>query len=98
LQRAEEVRLTTYSRAHVVELRVQPLSPVADRLIRDIQWPPGSVVATIRRHGQLIVPRGDTPLRPDDLLLVVTTAERENELRQLIATTNGNMKETNGDS
>jgi CIC family chloride channel protein len=98
LQRVEEVRLTTYSRAHIVELRIQPHSPVADHLIRDIQWPPGSVVATIRRHGQLIVPRGDTPLRPDDLLLVVTTAERENELRRLIATTNGSMKETNGGS
>ncbi len=86
VQRAEQVRLATYSRAHIVERRVEPGAPADGRLLRDLAWPTGSVVASIWRQGELIAPRGETTLRAGDLLTIVAATENEAETNQLLRT------------
>jgi CIC family chloride channel protein len=83
--RVGQVQLAAYSRAQVIELRVEPGAPTDGRLLRDLSWPPGSVVASIRRHGEVIAPRGDTMLKAGDMLTVVTTRVQEAELSRLVS-------------
>jgi CIC family chloride channel protein len=84
--RAGQVRLAAYSHAHVNELRVEPASPADGTLLGDLAWPRGSVVASIWRQGQVIIPRGDTRLKAGDLLTIVTTQAQEPELTRIVAT------------
>ena len=77
LQRGQQVRLAAFSQHEVIELRVEPASPVDGKRLREIDWPEGCIVAAVRRQGQQIVPDGATVLHANDYLTVVsTTAER----------------------
>src|SRR5262249_42104611 len=48
--RTDQVRLAVLSHARVAELRVQPGSPADGKLLKEIPWPPSSVVASIWRQ------------------------------------------------
>lgn len=81
---AEQMRLHTLTGAHVVEFYVSERSPAVNQTIRDVEWPPESVVASIRRNGRLLVPRGDTTLRAGDTVTVVASPEVEGEIADLL--------------
>lgn len=81
---AEQMRLHTLTGAHVVEFHVSERSPAVNHAIRDVEWPPESVVASIRRNGRLLVPRGDTTLRAGDTVTVVASPEVEREIAGLM--------------
>jgi len=83
--KAGQVRLETYSQGQVIELRVERGAAADGKLISQITWPEGSIVATIRRHHRAIVPRGSTRLQAGDVLTVVITGDQESNLRQLVA-------------
>ncbi|MFO7323201.1 MAG: chloride channel protein [Chloroflexota bacterium] len=85
LRRGRQVRLATFTRQEVVELRVQPHAPVANRQIQEIDWPDGTIVAAIHRRGETITPHGSTVVRDGDLLTIVTGPEHVEALRQLAA-------------
>lgn len=78
MQQFRNIRLATYSQAHVIECVIEPGAPVENKLMREIQWPNGSVVATIRRRHQVIVPHGNTILHVGDVLTIVTTGGASN--------------------
>jgi len=79
----ERVRLNTLTGGHSYEFYVETDSPMIGRRIRDIQWPPESVVASIERDGRLVIPHGDTALEPDDMVVVVADPTVAEELRIL---------------
>jgi CIC family chloride channel protein len=81
---AEEIRLNNLADAHVFQVIVALNSPVAGKHIQDIHWPKDSIVASIRRHGRLIVPHGNTRLQPGDTLIVVAAFESESDLAALM--------------
>ncbi|MCC7447470.1 MAG: chloride channel protein [Anaerolineae bacterium] len=83
--RAGQVRLETYSQGRVIELRVERGAVADGKLISQITWPEGSIVATIRRRSRAIVPRGSTRLQAGDVLTVVMTGDQEAALRRLVA-------------
>ncbi|MTV27675.1 CBS domain-containing protein [Nitriliruptoraceae bacterium ZYF776] len=66
-----------------VELVVGPDSPVADLEVRDVGWPERTVLTSIRRDGDVLLPTGDTSLHPGDVLVVLTA--RADEVRSLLA-------------
>ncbi len=78
-----QAKLAVYSGTHVFEVRVEEKSIIDGQLIREISWPQNNLVASIRRGGQAIIPRGDTQLHGGDLLTVITTPEYESELKRL---------------
>jgi Trk K+ transport system NAD-binding subunit len=80
----DQVRLETYSRAHILELRVEPGSAADQSKISEVSWPTGTIVATVRRRGRVIVPRGDTTLHARDTLTIVTTPEHQMEVNKLL--------------
>jgi Trk K+ transport system NAD-binding subunit len=41
------------------------------RKLRDVQWPRGTLVALVRREGEILIPSGDTSLAAGDRLSIV---------------------------
>jgi chloride channel protein, CIC family len=76
-------RLRDLGGVQFVELVLDASSAVVGRRVRDVSWPERTVVTSIRRGGDVLVPGGDTQLCAGDEL-VVLTADSE-ELRELVA-------------
>lgn len=71
-QRAASGRLRDLAGVGFVEIVLQPGSPMADTAVRAIAWPERSVLTSVRRGGEVLVPRGDTVLQVGDELVVLT--------------------------
>ena len=71
-QRAEAGRLRNLAGVRFVEVIVSEVSPLAGSRVQEVDWPERSVVASVRRNGEVLVPRGDTMLRAGDELVVLT--------------------------
>jgi len=66
----------------LIEEKVHPLSPSANKNIREIDLPPDSVVVAIIRKNQLLIPHGATVLLPADEVLALV---HSSQLKQLAA-------------
>jgi chloride channel protein, CIC family len=82
-QRAEAGRLRELTGVRFVEVVVGSRSGIADTAVRDVTWPPNTVLTSVRRDGEVLVPTGATVLQPDDELVVLT--DEGDALRQLVA-------------
>ncbi len=82
----EQLRLSTFSGAFVIEMRVAPDSAVDGQCVRDTKWPPGSVIASIWRRGHAIAPNGDSRLQAGDKLTIVTASDQHTALEKLLQT------------
>lgn len=71
-QRASTGRLRDLAGVGFVEVVVDRGSPLANEAVRDITWPERSVLTSIRRHGDVVVPSGTTVVEPGDELVVLT--------------------------
>lgn len=83
--RQETSRLRDLLDAHFVELAVSPGAPAAGREVRQVEWPRKTVLTSIRRRGELILPHGDTLLEPGDEVVVITDRDAADEVRRLLA-------------
>ena len=80
---AEQVRLSHLTGAHVLEAYVANHAPIVGQEIKDIEWPPESVVASVLRKNKLLVPHGRTQLNAGDWVTIVAAPEVEDELEAL---------------
>lgn len=62
----------TPEKVNIVEIQIQPGAFCAGKRIRDVPWPLDSIVASLRRGQQVMIPHGDTILYPGDVLVFVT--------------------------
>jgi uncharacterized protein with PhoU and TrkA domain len=69
----------------LTEVRVEPGTPLAWQRLAAAGLPPGAMVMAVRRHGEVLVPRGDTALQPGDALTVVATPAGEPRLHEWLA-------------
>lgn len=68
-----------------------PLGSIADgRLVREVSWPEGSTLVSIRRNREVLVPSGSTPLLPGD---VITAFGTETSKRRMIDRLNAGADE-----
>jgi trk system potassium uptake protein TrkA len=76
LLRLEEVGM------ELIEVELEPNSPLAGKTIEALSkhLPKASIVATVLRDGQAILPRGDTKLEPSDTLLLLAKPEAKGKL------------------
>jgi len=91
---ADQIRLNTLTGAHVIEYKVAPNAPIHNKQIRELDLPDESLIASVARHGKLIIPHGDTILRENDLVTVVTDIAAEPILDHLFS--RPRMGERNG--
>jgi len=69
----------------IVRVDLPEDSPVIDKQVKDIQWPESSVLLSIVRQDDVVVPKGDTVLKPGDDVIALTTIGNESQLSNLLA-------------
>ncbi|MGH9815060.1 MAG: potassium channel family protein, partial [Candidatus Acidiferrales bacterium] len=65
----------------LMEYRLDQRSPVAGKRLRDVMIPSDSIVVSITRDGQAIVPRGETSFAAGDVVLTLVKIPSEPALR-----------------
>ncbi|MEA3476499.1 MAG: NAD-binding protein [Candidatus Cloacimonadota bacterium] len=76
-------------KVNITEVVLKETSPVVGQPLIDIALPENSLVASILREGQAIIPRGTTVLQDGDHLIVISLPEN---LGQVLKALTGNMK------
>ena len=69
---------TTDARLRISEIVVRASGIVGKRLM-DLHLPSQTIIGCIIRHDEVIIPNGSTVIYAGDNLLLITTAEKENE-------------------
>ncbi|MCK4809627.1 MAG: NAD-binding protein [Candidatus Omnitrophica bacterium] len=69
-------------RLSVVRIDIPQNSPVINQKLRDIKLPPNSVLVSVIRSGEIIIPKGDTMILADDEVIAATLIDSEKELIQ----------------
>jgi trk system potassium uptake protein TrkA len=64
----------------IVRLDLPEQSPAINRKIKDVKLPEDTVLASILRGDEVIIPKGDTVLLLGDEVVAITNIEREKEL------------------
>jgi trk system potassium uptake protein TrkA len=77
------VRLMTLrqGQANLVEVTLPETTPLAGKAVRDLRLPTDAALVAILRGGRVIVPQQDDSLEGLDELLLVATADVEEEIR-----------------
>jgi CIC family chloride channel protein len=83
-QRKQVRRLRDLSGTQFVELRITADAPAAGRRVREVSWPSRTILTSIRRDGEVIMPNGDTELCTNDEVTVLTDRDQIEEVRHLL--------------
>ncbi|MBN2452943.1 MAG: NAD-binding protein [Candidatus Omnitrophica bacterium] len=80
------INLMTFKRGKLALVRVDLSSdsPVINKYVKDVVLPEDSVLVTIVRGDNIIVPKGDTVLQKGDDLVALTTIENEQQLLEML--------------
>jgi trk system potassium uptake protein TrkA len=80
------VNLMSFKRGKLTIVRVDlpSESPVIGKSVKDIRWPQDSVLVSILRGEEVIVPKGDTAFEPGDDLIALTLIGNEPQLLNLL--------------
>ncbi|MFH0827056.1 MAG: NAD-binding protein [Candidatus Omnitrophota bacterium] len=81
------VNLMSFKRGKLAIVRVDlpKDSPAINKEIKDIQLPPDSVLVSLVRGEEVIVPKGNTVLKPGDDVIALTLIGNEPQLLNLLA-------------
>jgi trk system potassium uptake protein TrkA len=74
----------------VAEVAIKDDSPVVGRAIRDVRFPQRSLIVGVVREGEAIVPKGDTVLREEDHIFLIS--ERRHIHKVVAAVTTNTQK------
>ncbi|MDP2652429.1 MAG: TrkA family potassium uptake protein [Candidatus Omnitrophota bacterium] len=79
---ADVVDLFSFKRGKLALIRVDlpENSPVIHKKLQELQFPANSVLVSIMRGDEIIVPKGDTTLQPMDDILALTFVEQKQQL------------------
>jgi trk system potassium uptake protein TrkA len=70
----------------VAEVVLHEGSPAVGRALKDVRLPPESLVVGVVRHGEALVPRGDTVLERRDHVLLISGRQRISEVVGAVVT------------
>jgi len=71
----------------IIELRIPAESPIAGKMLRDVNLPRTGNIALIIRDKQFITPTAETQLMPNDEIFALVNREGEEALRNAFGTT-----------
>ena len=69
---------------NVTEIALSESASIAGKTIDDLQLPTGTLIASILRQGDVIVPGGDTVLQTHDRLILIAQPESYGQLLRLL--------------
>jgi CIC family chloride channel protein len=83
--RVDQSRLDamTPEKVKIVDVLIEPGSLASGKQVKNLSWPPDSIVASISRGQHVIIPRGDTMILPGDTLTIVTEDPSIEEVKAL---------------
>ncbi len=86
--KAGEVRLDaiTPERVQVSDVIVERGAPCDGKRMREVRWPDGSLIASVRRGDQVFIPHGETIIRAGDALVVVAEGNARQRVIELCRT------------
>ena len=67
--------------AEVLEILVK--EDYNNKMVKDIRFPAPAIIGVIQRRNRVIIPKGDTLIRQNDVLIVFTKAENAQEIKEL---------------
>lgn len=76
----DRMRVRTQPGAAFFETPVQRGSPIIGSLVKDIRWPEGAVLVSIRRGSSVLIPHGSTGIELGDAITLFGTGESREEL------------------
>lgn len=82
---------TTAPRYH--DIVVPDTSPLVGKMVRDVPLPEHANIASILREGATIIPRGDTVLHANDLLIVLLRPGQVKQMQKLVKDGTGSEEE-----
>lgn len=68
----------------MIETVIKPGMPLANVPLREAQLPIGSLVVSIRRHDELLFPRGNTVILPEDVVTFLVNPQGEELLQRYL--------------
>jgi CIC family chloride channel protein len=83
-QRSELRRLRDLSGTNYLEVEATAGAAAVGEQVRNIAWPRHTLLTSVHRQGDLIMPSGDTVLEAGDLVSAVTDDEYVAEVRELL--------------
>ena len=69
--------------AEVIEAQVMSSSPISGLLIRDVEWPEGSIIGAIQKGAKVLRPTGNTKIEEGDVVIIFTLADDVSEVERL---------------
>jgi trk system potassium uptake protein TrkA len=67
----------------VIEAQVMATSPIAGKRVRDIHFPPGSIIGAMQTNGKVKMPDGDTVIQVGDIMVMFAVREAVHQVEQL---------------
>ena len=67
----------------VIEAQVMATSPIAGKRIRDISFPPGSIIGAVMSGSKLVMPQGDTVINVGDSLVMFAVRDALHQVEQM---------------
>jgi CBS domain-containing protein len=80
----DRMRLRTQPGAAFFETPVRRGSPIIGLLVKDVRWPEGAVLVSIRRGSAVLIPHGSTAIELGDAITLFGTGESREELSFLM--------------
>jgi trk system potassium uptake protein TrkA len=68
----------------IIEVELSADSQVLNKPIREIQLPDGAIFISILRDAEVIIPKGETKLKPGDRVLALVKKKSEQSLREML--------------
>lgn len=75
------------SEAEVIEAQVMSTSPLAGKLIREVEFPEGVLVGALMKGDKVVKPTGDTRIEANDVIALFAMAKDVREVERLLQVT-----------
>ncbi|MCL1601982.1 MAG: chloride channel protein [Actinomycetia bacterium] len=80
----DRLKVRTQPGAMFFEVSISKGSGAVGTLVKDIEWPNGAILVSIRRGSRVLIPHGDTTLEAADILTAFGTGESREKVASLV--------------
>jgi CIC family chloride channel protein len=84
-QRSASSSLRDLTGTQLIEIAIDADATAAGCEVRAVAWPPRTILTSIRRRGEVVLPNGMTVLEPGDEVVVLTGVDHVEAVRALLA-------------
>jgi CIC family chloride channel protein len=82
LAKVERMKLDTGPKIKFVSVDIGPDSESVGKRVKELELPKESILVSIRREGRVLIPHGDTIIKPGDRIVALAKRADESVLRE----------------